>query len=584
MAKGQRALLPPEDEQRLQQVAASGSEFLRRRAKVILDWHEGKTAADTARHTKLSENQVRYLWRLYRQKGLDLFMVDDAPIGTATKADGPAAQPEPAPESRAITIAELCAQHDVDMNHAAYVVEQAQALFDATVNLHRLPASERALLEAAGLTHDIAFQADAARHAELGHDIVLAQPLEGFSDDERRMIACMIALHAKKSYADREAAYLQLPQDQRYDALALSAILRIADGLDSSNTQQTTIADIQIKPEAVAITADGPQAEADAQQAQAKADLWNRVFNKPLRVATAEQAQTAEAMPDLKPDLNATMSVSRAGRRFARHTLDRIDGLIPQVQNGHTALLPVLAREVSRLNEAIVLADAKDFRKEARWLLDTIEEARLAAALVERVALFQEDPYQPEASALASRAGDWQTQAQAAIRALDVQRYTKLASDLRLALAEDVDLNEHALIGFHVGSILWEQLAALRDVMEHGTSVIDALDAARRLQDHLIAFRDLLGPEIGQVLDMLSPLEGYLSAIRTTQAVLARLEPEPVKKGRKKVTPPLDPGVAIFRDAQTDALNSLADSLPAAWSAVNSVIFRRAFALAVAAP
>jgi hypothetical protein len=458
-------------------------------------------------------------------------------------------------------------------------------LFDATVNLHRLPTSERALLEAAGLTHDIAFKADAPRHAELGHDIVLSQPLEGFSDDERRMIACMIALHAKKSYADREAAYLQLPQELRYDALALSAILRIADGLDSSGTQQTTITDIQIKPEAVAVTVDGPQAEADARQAQAKADLWNRVFNKPLRVATAsEQAQTAEVMPDLKPELNATMSVSHAGRTFAQHTLDRIDGLIPQIQNGNTSLLSMLAREVSRLNEAIVLADAKDFRKEARWLLDTVEEARLATALVERVTLFQEDPYQADASVLASQVGEWQTQSQVALKALDVRRYAKLASDLRLALAEDGDPDEHALIGFHVGSILWEQLAALRDVMEHGTSVIDALDAARRLQDHLIAFRDLLGPEVGQVLDMLSPLEGYLSAIRTAQAIITRLEPEPIKKGRKKVTPPLDPAVAVFRDTQNDALNTLADNLPSAWSAVNSVIFRRAFALAVAAP
>ncbi len=594
MVKGQRALLPPEDEQRLQQLAANGSEFLRRRAQVILDWHDGKTAADTARHTRLSENQVRYLWRLYRQKGLDLFMVDDAPISALPETAAHTVQPAPHVQSQsaqpeevsgAISLAALCSKYPVDMNHARNVVEQSLALFNATVNVHRLPASERALLEAAALTHDIAFKIDAPKHAQLGHDIVLAQPIEGFADDERRMIACMIALHGKKSYADREPAYLQLPQELRYDVLALSAILRIADGLDSSGTQQTTISDVLIKPEEVAVIVDGPEIQADARQAQVKADLWNRVFTKPLRVAAAsEQAQTVEAMPDLSPELNTTMSVSHAGRAFAQHTLDRIDALIPRVQNGNTALLPSLAREVSRLSEAIVLADAKDFRKEARWLLDAVEEARLAAALVERATIFEDDPYQPEATALAGKVSEWQAQTQAAIRALDVRRYAKLAADLRLALVEDVDMNEQALIGFHVGSILWGQLAALRDVMEHGTSVIDALDATRRLQDHLIAFRDLLGHEVPQVLDMLSPLEGYLSAIHTTQAILTRLEPEPVKKGRKKVTPPLDPAVAVFRDTQMDALNTLADSLPAAWSAVNNVVFRRAFALAVAVP
>jgi hypothetical protein len=289
-------------------------------------------------------------------------------------------------------------------------------------------------------------------------------------------------------------------------------------------------------------------------------------------------------MPDLSPGLNAAMSVIRAGRTFALHSLDRLDALMKHVQSGDMGLLPSLAREASRLNEAIVLADAKDFRRETRWLLDAAEEARLAIVLVERAALFADDPDEPQAAAIAARIPEWRSQVQVSVRALDARRYAKMAADLRMALSDDVDPNETSLIAFHVGSILWEQLAALRDVMENSTSVLEALEAARRLQDHLIAFRDLLGREVSQVLDMLSPFEGYLSAIRTTQAILMRLEAQTAKKSRKTETPPMEPAIDALHTTQREALDTLADGLPATWSAVNNSVFRRAFGLAVAVP
>jgi hypothetical protein len=205
--------------------------------------------------------------------------------------------------------------------------------------------------------------------------------------------------------------------------------------------------------------------------------------------------------------------------------------------------------------------------------------------MADRAQLLSEDPGEPGARAVAQRLPEWQVQAQTALRTIDARRYTKLAADLRMALTEDIDFAEKVLIIFHVGAILWGQLASLRDVMENGTSVLEALEAARRLQDHLIAFRDLLGSEAGQVLDMLAPLEGYLAAIHTIQVILDKLElPKPIKKGRKVIAPPAYPALETLRATQMEALNTLADSLPATWSAVNNLVFRRVFALAVAAP
>ncbi|MCS6871410.1 MAG: helix-turn-helix domain containing protein, partial [Anaerolineae bacterium] len=144
MVRGQRTLLPPEDEERLKIIAETASPTLRQRALAILAWHDGVTAAEAAKRTDLSVNQVQYLWRQYRQKGLDLFMVeDDAPAQPQAVS-----VPAPAADDR-IGLEALCQQYHVDMAHARYIGSLATQIFDATQTVHRLAPNMRPLLEAA---------------------------------------------------------------------------------------------------------------------------------------------------------------------------------------------------------------------------------------------------------------------------------------------------------------------------------------------------------------------------------------------------------------------------------------------------
>ncbi len=594
MVKGQRTLLPPEDEERLKTIAESATPALKQRAVAILAWHEGATANETAKRTRLSVNQVQYLWRQYRLKGLDLFMVEDD--SSAERAEPSHA--EPIADNR-VGLEALCQQYQVDVAHARHVGALAMQIFDATVNLHRLPQNMRPLLEAAALVHNIAYEIDPPNHHLRGRDILMNTPLRGFSEDEQRILACTTSFHRKKVRPEAEPVYLELPEDLRRDALALSAILRVADGLDHSQTQSTTISELHLNANEVEIMVTGTHAAEDAAQAQKKADLWGQVF--PTTVRVFEPQEELSAPPASAPrevflrqvlahtvGLDETTSMVRAGRLFALQTLERVEALLRYVQRGDLNVLPSLARETFRLTDAIVLADVKEHRKEAKWFADAVNEARLLLALAERASMLGEDIL--EQVAISERLKVWQAEARAACDALDVSRFKRLAEGLRLTLAEDVDPNEKALAIYHVGTLLWEQLTALRTTMEQGTSVDDALAAVRRLQDYLIAFRELLGTEVAQVLDMLSPLENYLAAIQVAQALLTRLDhipAAPPKKGRrpKNAPPPTpDPAVEALRTSQGELIEMLADSLSSVWSSVNSPIFRRAFALAVAAP
>ncbi|PJF36360.1 MAG: hypothetical protein CUN49_05870 [Candidatus Thermofonsia Clade 1 bacterium] len=594
MVKGQRALLPPEDEERLKVLAETATPSLRQRAKAILAWHDGLTAAETAQLTGLSVNQVQYLWRKYRQKGLDLFMAEeDIPAESAERAPVPAAMVE---DDR-ISLETLCQQYQVDMAHARHVSALATHIFDAAENVHRLAPNMRPLLEAAALVHNIAYEIDPPNHHLRGRDILINTPLRGFSDEERRILACTTSFHRKKVNPEAEPVYMALPEDLRRDALALSAILRVADGLDHSQTQSTHIDALHLNADEVEIVVSGDHAADDAAQAQKKADLWAKVFPVTVRIlpvppgpslspeTAPRQALLRQVTASIR--LDETVSLARAGRLFAKQTLERVETLMRYLQHGDLTVLPTLAREASRLTDAIILADAKEHRKEAKWFADAVNEARLLLALAERAAMLVEDSQ--EQAAVLERVQSWHSEARAACAAIDAARFKRMAEGLRLALTEDVDPNEKALAVYHVGRLLWEQLTALRTVMEQGTSVDEALAAVRRLQDYLLAFRDLLGAEVSQVLDMLTPLESYLTAIQVAQALLNRLERLPAattKKGRKPKNAPSAPDAAIeaLRASQNELIEMLADSLSNVWASVNSPIFRRAFALAVAAP
>lgn len=593
MAKGQRALLPPEEEKQLREIAENGPDPLRQRAKAVLAWHDGDSVSDAARKTRLSVNQVQYLWRSYRTKGLDLFLADAeaAPSRQARRAAEQQAEPDAAlPAEPGITLEALCKANRVNMEHAHRVAALALQVFDATNAIHRLPQSLRPLMEAAAIVHNVGLAADPDNHHTRGRDILLAEPIRGFTDDERRILATTTAFHRKRVRTETEPAYLALPPDLQNDALKLSAILRIADGLDYSGDGITDITQIQAEPEELVIAVSGPNPGPDIQQAQKKSDLWAKVFGARVRILEAAPETPAEAdepssplrlIAARAPVVQPAMSVTRAAQAFALHILDRMTSLLRMAQGGDVSLTRSLARDAGRLVEAIALIDPKLKARELKWVADTLNTAHIAAALAERALAVAEETGE---GALNARVLAWEAEARDLMKSFDAERFARLAADLRRELAADPS-GLAASIAYHAGAILWGQLAALRGVMEHGESVEDALHAAQSLQDTLIAFRSLLGPEVAQVLDILAPLESYLAAIYTTQAVLQRLETatKPARRGRKAAVAG-DEALALMRKAQQDALEHLADELPGVWSGVNSAVFRRAFALAIAAP
>lgn len=257
--------------------------------KLVLAWFaQGSDRAARARAESLLSNSASpRLKAQYAARGLRLF------------------------RRPALFVDELLKLADVDLAHAHRVAEHALALFDACADVVGLTAQHRRLLETMALVHNVGMPIDEARHHLAGRDLVLAVRLIGVTLIEQRVIACGVRFHRKAVRHADEPLFTGLPVRWQTPTLLLSALLRIADGLDYSTTQSTRIAGIETDGAALHLTVVGPDANQDAARALAKADLWRSVVHERIAIQIDPDLEATAAL-ELSPTAPLVTAFNRA--------------------------------------------------------------------------------------------------------------------------------------------------------------------------------------------------------------------------------------------------------------------------------
>jgi exopolyphosphatase / guanosine-5'-triphosphate,3'-diphosphate pyrophosphatase len=116
--------------------------------------------------------------------------------------------------------------------HAATVRRLALSLFDQLVPVHNLGKAEREYLEAAAVLHDIGYHISHAQHHKHSYYIIRHSQLLGFTDQEIEIIANVARYHRKSHPKSKHDSFPRLSERDQETVQALSALLRIADGLD----------------------------------------------------------------------------------------------------------------------------------------------------------------------------------------------------------------------------------------------------------------------------------------------------------------------------------------------------------------
>ena len=176
-----------------------------------------------------------------------------------------------------ITLARRCRYPEAHSRHAAHLALQ---LFDQTVSLHRLGEREREWLEYAALLHDIGYLISARRHHKHTYYLIMQSELPGFTAEEIEMIANVARYHRKAPPAPAHSQLAEFSRPARRTLEALSALLRIADGLDRSHFGVIQSLNVTVaKTVSIQLVATG-DAELELWTARARANLFEKLFRR----------------------------------------------------------------------------------------------------------------------------------------------------------------------------------------------------------------------------------------------------------------------------------------------------------------
>lgn len=115
----------------------------------------------------------------------------------------------------------------------------ALTIFDSMKRMHGLGKRERLLLSLATILHDCGKYISMSNLGECSYNIILYTEIIGVSHTEREMLANVVKFnHQKFSYYDVMAQNSQMDKETYLKIAKLTAILKLANGLDRSHKQK----------------------------------------------------------------------------------------------------------------------------------------------------------------------------------------------------------------------------------------------------------------------------------------------------------------------------------------------------------
>ncbi|MGH7215390.1 MAG: HD domain-containing protein, partial [Tepidisphaeraceae bacterium] len=141
------------------------------------------------------------------------------------------------PDPRRRSVIDLARRCNWHKTHSEHVARLCLRLFDELKPLHKLGAIERELIEYGAMLHDIGWHIARPKHHRHSQYLILHGDLKNFTDEEIQVIANIARYHRKAPPKRSHEGYRTLPPHARRVVKVGAALLRLADGLDRSQSQ-----------------------------------------------------------------------------------------------------------------------------------------------------------------------------------------------------------------------------------------------------------------------------------------------------------------------------------------------------------
>jgi exopolyphosphatase/guanosine-5'-triphosphate,3'-diphosphate pyrophosphatase len=109
-------------------------------------------------------------------------------------------------------------------------------LFDRLCNALGADQSERPILEAACLLHDVGQVVSYRKHHRHSFQLIMHAERLNFTSRDRYLVAMVSRYHRRKGPSLKHEEFARLSEEEQGVVRRLSAILRVADGLDRGHT------------------------------------------------------------------------------------------------------------------------------------------------------------------------------------------------------------------------------------------------------------------------------------------------------------------------------------------------------------
>lgn len=184
---------------------------------------------------------------------------------------------------------------DHDTTHGEHVRQLARALFHQLRDVHGLPEAYGTLVELAALLHDVGEVVNPRGHHKHSEYMIRWARLPGLDDLSREIVALLARTHRKDAARAKQIiAESVLPKEVRGHVRRLSALLRIADSLDTDHRSRVEQVLCTRMGDAVVldlVVRDGPSRD-DAKLLR-KADLFTEELGLLVKVTVARAADPA---------------------------------------------------------------------------------------------------------------------------------------------------------------------------------------------------------------------------------------------------------------------------------------------------
>lgn len=131
----------------------------------------------------------------------------------------------------------MAMRFETDINEKKHVARLALQLFDQLKEFHTLDDNARDLLYHACMLYDIGLFVNFQDYHKHSRYLILQGRLRGFNNEEITLLAQLARYHRKSGPRKRHGKFRKLPKKQKKLLVALSALLRIAVGLDKTRNQ-----------------------------------------------------------------------------------------------------------------------------------------------------------------------------------------------------------------------------------------------------------------------------------------------------------------------------------------------------------